>query len=532
MKSKDLRLLLTLSGGRRFLLVSILGAVVSTLLVIANAFLIASIVVGLIYEHPHLFGKVYLLAGVWIAKAIFTPQFERWTLSQASSMKSALRSEITSRPSVLIENSSTELTTLLVKGANSLDIYIGRFIPQMFGASITPLVIIAILFTLDPLSSIIAVVTLPLIPFFGALIGRYTQDSVAKKWRALGTLSSYFEDSLKGIFTLTIFGRVRNQSSRILDMGEQYRRETMKVLRISFLSALVLELCATISVALIAVSIGLRLVNSSMEFFPGLVVLILAPEVYFPLRNAASLFHASADGVEALTSLRAKLDGAKEIQWGTAPLTNARSVSWQEFHNPFTHAVIPAATLLPGSLTLISGPSGIGKTTFLYNLLGVRLDTHVEINESEIHSYVKSSFLKAMAWVPQSPHLLDGSLRDQFSFTETPMTDSEITAVLARASLALDELPQGLDTHVGGATEKSTQISGGQTRRVAIARALAKNPQILIADEPTADLDPRSAKAIYSLLNSLAESGCIVIVISHDLGHDLHITRFIEVGQQ
>jgi len=295
-KSKDLRLLLSRSSSRRLFLVVALAAPISAFIVISNALLLGAIIVGAIYRHPDTFQWILVLAGLWIFRAIFTSTFEHWCSKKASEIKCELRAQTTSALGEIDSLAPSELTALLIKGSNALDIYLGRFLPQLFSATIIPLGVIVTIFLLDPLSALIAVLTLPLIPFFGALIGRYTSDSVAKKWRSLGSLSRYFEDSLQGFITLRIFGRHRSQGERIQQMGDQYTDETMSVLKISFLSALVLELAATISVALIAVSIGLRLVDGNISFIHGLTVLILAPEVYFPLRNAASLFHASADG--------------------------------------------------------------------------------------------------------------------------------------------------------------------------------------------------------------------------------------------
>jgi ABC-type transport system involved in cytochrome bd biosynthesis fused ATPase/permease subunit len=227
------------------------------------------------------------LAALWAFRAIFQSGFEMWCSKQAVTIKREIRAEVTSALDAYAHVPPSLISTLLVKGLNSLDIYLGRFLPQLFFASVTPFVVIATMFLLDPLSGFIAVFTLPLIPIFGALIGKYTADSVNKKWRSLGSLSAYFEDSLRGFVTLKIFGRHKSQAQRIEEMGDRYTQETMTVLRISFLSALALELVATISVALIAVSVGLRLVDSKMGFITSLAVLILAPEVYFPLRNAA-----------------------------------------------------------------------------------------------------------------------------------------------------------------------------------------------------------------------------------------------------
>jgi ABC-type transport system involved in cytochrome bd biosynthesis fused ATPase/permease subunit len=275
-KSTHLRLLLQRGGSRRLFIASFLSAFIWVGIIVVSAIVIARVIVAIINRDSSAFSLIVVLAALWIFRAVFQSSFESWCTLQAVSIKQGIRSEVTSNLDSYSHLPASVITTLLVKGLNSLDVYLGRFIPQMFFASVVPLVVIATLFILDPLSSLIAVLTLPLIPVFGALIGRYTADSVSKKWRTLGSLSSYFEDSLRGFITLKIFGRHTTQSSRIEEMGDKYTRETMKVLTVSFLSALALELAATISVALIAVTIGIRLVNDSIDFTSALTVLILA----------------------------------------------------------------------------------------------------------------------------------------------------------------------------------------------------------------------------------------------------------------
>ena len=419
---------------------------------------------------------------------------------QASALKAELRKSITDSSTAISALPSTELTTLLIKGSNSLDIYLARFLPQMFGAAFTPIAVIVALAWMDVTSAIIAVITIPMIPIFGALIGRYTNDAVQAKWQSLGTLSKYFEDSLRGIYTLAIFGRHKNQGDRIQAMGDRYTDETMMVLRISFLSALVLELAATISVALIAVSIGLRLVSSSMEFFPALAVLVLAPEVYFPLRNAASLFHASADGGAALAQLtEIKKALPKKSEPSEIELSESQGMRWNAWSSPFGVGSLPAGQLLPGKALVIRGASGLGKTTFLNQLIKHQL----AVGNS------------AIGWIPQTPSLIAGTVREIFTLVRPEITDQEITNYLNRVGLLIVDLHNGLDTHIGGLSEKSAQISGGQRRRIAIARALAIKPSVIIADEPTADLDPISAQAILNILREEADRGAMVVTVLH-----------------
>jgi ATP-binding cassette subfamily C protein CydD len=343
---------------------------------------------------------------------------------------------------------------------------------------------------------------------------------VAKKWKSLGTLSRYFEDSLQGFITLRIFGRHRSQSKRIQEMGDQYTDETMSVLKISFLSALVLELAATISVALIAVSIGLRLVDGNISFIHGLTVLILAPEVYFPLRNAASLFHASADGTEILEKLRdveaSKAPRALQISQN---FSNSHSIQWDKWQLEIpgvAQSTIAASGVGRGESLFIVGESGIGKTTFAENLLGMRFDCELTIDDVRLDSEHVRSYQESLGWIPQLPQLAPGTIRDQFQLVMPGITDGEITNKLAELALELSELPFGLDTQLGGSDEKSSQLSGGQLRKIAVARALIRTPFLIVADEPTADLDSHSAAVIMNALRRAVEEGAALICISHD----------------
>lgn len=519
-----------MGSSRKLFFGAVLGAIFNTAIVLSNGFLIGAVIVGLIYHHPNVSTHIALLACLWIFRALFTSQFDRWASLQAACLKMELRNSVLSSKSAILTTPSTHLTTLLVKGSNSLDIYLARFLPQMFGASLTPLVLIVAIATQDLTSAVIALITLPLIPLFGALIGRYTNDAVTAKWQSLGTLSQYFEDSLRGIFTLAIFGRHKSQGERIREMGDRYTDETMKVLRVSFLSALVLELAATISVAVIAVSIGLRLVGGSMDFFPALTVLVLAPEIYLPLRNAASLFHASADGGAALSQL-IELQNAPsdEITSGEEEIGRISSIQWSQWRSPYSQARLGAQNLSSGELLVLRGGSGLGKTTFLNSILGLNSSAEIAFNGREMSAFSERSRYKEIGWIPQSPTLFSGTLRQQFTEVISTMSDSEIEATLNSVGLKLSQLPRGLDTVISGLGEKSGEISGGQRRRVAIARALSVSPSLIIADEPTADLDPQSASEILRVLENCASAGAIVIAVLHAPDQQLQGAREIEM---
>ena len=222
MKSADLRLLLTASGSRRLLSVGILAAVIWSGVLISNAIVISDVIVGIIKHQGGVPHSIVLLGLLWVFRALFQAGFEHWTSSQAIAMKRDLRTATTAAVSSYSRVSPGELSNILTKGLNALDIYLGRFIPQMIFAAIVPFAVMADMYIIDPLSALIAVLTLPLIPFFGALIGRYSADSVSRKWQSLGALSRYFEDSLRGFATLKIFGRNESQSKRIAEIGKKY----------------------------------------------------------------------------------------------------------------------------------------------------------------------------------------------------------------------------------------------------------------------------------------------------------------------
>lgn len=533
MKLKDLRLLLSLGSSRKLFIAAVLAALINTAIVITNGFLIATVITGLIDHRDGIEVSIVELGLLWGARALYISQFDRWASIEASRLKASLRARILGSSEILITTPSTHLSTLLIKGANSLDIYLARFLPQIFSASITPFAVIAVLAFLDQLSALIAILTLPLIPAFGALIGRYTQDSVEAKWRTLGTLGKYFEDSLRGIHTLAIFSRLKGQEARIKKMGDTYTDETMKVLRISFLSALVLELAATISVALIAVSIGLRLVSGSMEFFPALTILVLAPEVYFPLRNAASLFHASADGGEALAQLTEIHGAGTPVESvGGAEVTTINEIAWRDWTSPYGAGQLQSCTLKTGDSLVIRGGSGLGKTTFLTSLLGFGESAKFSINQIDARDCDITSLRRCIGWVPQNPALISGTLRELFQRLDEFVTDESIIEVLAKVGLSLESLPSGLDTEIGGLGEKSATLSGGQMRRVAIARALFISPSLIIADEPTADLDPTSAQDILKVLADCAGKGVIVIAVLHAPDHSIEGAREVEMVQR
>jgi len=538
-KSEELRLLL--SSNRRFVSIIGIAALTWSAIVLANAYLISEIIIRIVQHRPAVPVLIFALGSLWLFRALFQSGFDYYCSTEAVRIKGELRGETTAQVGNFTAVSSSELSNVLIKGLNSLDIYIGRFVPQLIFAAVTPVVVLVAIFTQDILAGVIALLTLPLIPAFGALIGRYSADAVNKKWRTLGTLSKYFEDSMHGFATLKIFGRWQSQGERIEEMGNRYTDETMKVLRISFLSAFALELVATISVAVVAVSIGLRLVSGSIDFHSALLLLLLTPEVYFPVRNAASLFHASQDGTEALRSLAA-IDFEEVLL--PSPVSqkinvkDMQSISWSDWslpHSAVEEVVIPSTRVKRGEMLFLVGESGVGKTTFALNLLGITFNASIKIEDPDglhqLTSEMQDEWQKVIGWIPQNPQLASGSVRDQFILLDANISDIEIETALMSAGLSLNDLPYRLDTHIGRGGESSHAASGGQVRRIAVARALIRKPIVIIADEPTADLDDVSAKIVMDLLRSAQRDGAIVICITHDLSLPSKNERIREIGR-
>ncbi|HEX7405643.1 MAG TPA: ATP-binding cassette domain-containing protein, partial [Candidatus Nanopelagicaceae bacterium] len=307
---------------------------------------------------------------------------------------------------------------------------------------------------------------------------------------------------------------------------KKYSDETMKVLRISFLSAFSLELVATISVAVVAVSVGLRLVTGSIDFRSALVVLLLAPEVYFPLRNAATLFHASEDGTQALRELaRVHRDLEDHFIQADTPIGSVQALSWGEWRfqrNAVETIVIPAGHIRRGEILFLVGESGVGKTHFADNLLGSTFTADVEVETDHgtiaLDHRLQTQWQKLLGWIPQNPQLATGSVRDQFLLLSPTFKDVEIETALGAAGLDLADLPMGLESRIGSSGEQGNAASGGQVRKIAVARALIRQPSVVIADEPTADLDHQSAIKVISLLRQAQRDGAIVICITHDRG--------------
>ena len=503
---------------------AVLGTV-AALLVIAQAQLLAGAISG-VFLHgvrlAQLGGTLTILALVLAGRALAAWAMESSSYRASAAVKSALRGQLIARavelgPRWLTEEQTGRLVTLSTSGIDALDGYFTGYLPQLVLAVVVPLAVIARVAWADPLAGITIAVTLPLIPLFGALVGRATSAYAGRRWRALAVLSHHFLDVVSGLPTLKVFGRARAQREVIGQVTGDYRRATMGTLRIAFLSSLVLELVATVSVALVAVGVGLSLVYGRLDLRTGLIALILAPEAYLPLRQAAAQFHASADGLaaagEALDVIEAagrpSRGGTRQVK---APqLIQVENVSVRHPGRPEPAPDRLSFTARPGEITVLAGPSGYGKSTMVDVLLGFVDVTagRVRVDGADLADLDRDGWRALIGWVPQEPYLFPGTVASNIRLGRPDAPDE---AVAAAAQAAAVDVP--LDRTV---TERGGGLSAGQRRRVALARALLPGRPVLLLDEPTAGLDAQNEARVLDALRAQAAAGRMVLVAAHHL---------------
>ncbi len=396
---------------------------------------------------------------------------------------------------------------------DALDGYFARYLPQLIATAVSMPLLVLVIGWQDLTSGIILVLTLPLIPVFMVLVGWATQAAQKRQWAALSALSRGFLDVVAGLPTLTLFGRQHRQEARIRQVSEEYRSRTMKVLRISFLSGFVLELAASLSVALIAVAIGLRLLGGTLDLSVGLFVLLLAPEAFLPLRNVGAAYHAATEGMEAAANTFEVLDAAGGVD-REAPVTAVGSpgLAFADVGVAYEGREVVSrfsAHVPPGTLAVLSAPSGAGKSSLVAAALGfVTHDGRIAAGGREDGAGRRD----AIAWAGQRPGLLAGTIGENVALGDPHPSARGIADALSAA--AAPELSPDLMVGAGGAG-----LSGGQAQRVAVARALyrleSRSCPVLILDEPTSALDASTEGELVASLRRIADSGVAVLVVSH-----------------
>ncbi|MER8042652.1 thiol reductant ABC exporter subunit CydD [Streptomyces sp. NPDC094032] len=527
MKPIDPRLLHHARATRVFLAAVVVLGLAGAALVIAQAMLIAEVVVGAFQKGlsvSELTTPLLLLAGVAAGRGLVAWLTELAAHRASAAVKSELRGRLLQQaarlgPGWLTGQKAGSLAALATRGVDALDDYFARYLPQLGLAVVVPVAVLARIVTEDWVSAAIIVVTLPLIPIFMILIGWYTQARMDRQWKLLSRLSGHFLDVVAGLPTLKVFGRAKAQAENIRSITADYRRATMRTLRIAFLSSFALELLATLSVALVAVTIGMRLVHGDFDLYTGLVILVLAPEAYLPLRQVGTQYHAAAEGLAAAEEIFEVLESPVP-QGGTGPVPASVRLELDRVtvrHAGRAEPSLDAASLTvePGETVALVGPSGAGKSTLLDVVLGFVAPEEggsVRVGGTDLASLDLEEWRSRIAWVPQRPYLFAGTIAENVRLARPDASDEAVRRALrdAGAEEFVAELPEGTGTVLG---EDGAGLSAGQRQRLALARAFLADRPLLLLDEPTAALDGETEAAVVDAVRRLAAGRTVLLVV-------------------
>ena len=560
MKPLDKRLLAYAQGARSYIGLLVVTGLLSALLVIAQSLLISGSISPVI-DGTKAFADVLSLIGllvlVFALRVIVTYVQEAYGHRAALRVIADLRTQVIRRAGDrgsrwLSAGRTSSTVTLATEALDDLEPYFVKFLPQMIlTVTVTPLTLAVILW-LDWISAIAILVCLPLIPIFMILVGRMTQANSQARLKSMERLSQQLLDLLAGLSTLKALGREQSPRRRVKDLGEDYADKTMRTLYVAFLSGAVLEFLATLSTALVAVEVGLRLVYGNIGLFAGLAIIMLTPEAFKPLREVGAQFHASADGVAACQAafdiLDEPLTGSESEGTNQAPecapgLSTSADVnstrrdapdlrrSAIEIRNlsvkaPGRDTVAPqslSAHIEPGSITALKGPSGSGKSTTVSVLLQLVEPTAgtITIGGTDLNTIDKESLWRQVSWVPQRPVIVPGTVLENAGLKETteanelaqePSDSLRSAAALTGFDAVVASLPEGWNTRLG---QGGVGLSVGQRQRLALTRALVEPRPLVILDEPSAHLDAMSETFVSAAVRELAANGTTVLVIAH-----------------
>ncbi len=459
----------------------------------------------------------------------------------AAAIKERLRGKLLRRviergPVWLGGERAGEITTLAISGLDALDPYFASYLPQLLLASCVPVSVLAAISAVDWLSGLIVVITLPLIPVFGMLIGLSTKAGSSRNWQLLARLSGHFADVTRGLTTLKIFGQAKAQEQIIGQVTEEYRVSVLTSLRVAFLSALVLELAAALATALVAVEVGLRLLYGHLSYSSALFVLLLTPEAFLPLRDAAASFHASSDGMAAASRALAIIDREPTRAAGTSRAPDLRSavISLEDVSCTYGRGehVLSGINLAisPGDRITLAGGNGAGKSSLLSLLLKFLAPSggRVLAGGTNLAAVSAEQWRAQIGWLPQTPALFPCSVRDNIALgrPDASLAEVERAAALAGAAGFIADLPDGYQTVL---SERAARLSAGQRQKIALARVFLTNAPLVLLDEPGAHLDQASAAELQDALERLAD-GRTVVLVTHDLSRFGRIGRLLTVA--
>ena len=542
----DTRLLRQARAARLALILAIVLGLLAGIVIVVQAQLISGIVSGVFLEEATLAGVRPLLIGLLafsLLRAGLTWGGDVAANRVAGRVKRDLRERLVAHllalgPAYARGERSGELTNTLVEGIEALDAYFRQYLPQLALAALIPLTILFFVFPLDWISGLVLLITAPLIPIFMILIGHAADALTKRQWVSLSRMSAHFLDVLQGLSTLKLLGQSRQQIKMIAQISDRYRQTTMGVLRVTFLSALVLEMVGTISTAVVAVQIGLRLLYGQMAFEEAFFILLLAPEFYLPLRNLGLRFHASMAGVAAAQRIFEVLDTEPEVAVVTpadpadSRLGSSFSLRFEEVGYTYREGGHPALdslsfSLAPGQQVALVGPSGAGKSTVAYLLLRFLepQQGRIVVDDLPLGSLSPDGWRQQVAWVPQSPYLFAGTVAGNIRLARPEATPDEVAwaARQAHAEPFIEALPEGYDTAVG---ERGQRLSAGQAQRIALARAFLKDAPLLVLDEATANLDPETEALVQDALAHLLV-GRTALIIAHRLSTVSRVDRIL-----
>ena len=481
-------------------------------------------------------GLLKLMLVVIVVRALTTWGSERFASSLALRIKSDLRTRLVHHLAALnpayTQNQKTgELTATAMEGVEALEAYFSQYLPQVALAAFIPLSILLLVFPLDPLTGVVFLLTAPLIPLFMWLIGKAAESMTQRQWHTLSQLSAYLLDVIQGLTTLKLLGQSLRQSERIHKASDHYRDVTLRVLRIAFLSALALELLSTLSTAVVAVEIGLRLLYARMGFQEALFILVLAPEFYLPLRLLGLRFHSGMSGTSAARRIFEILDTPLPQPSSMTDLTlpapllhikEVHDIRFEQVWHTYAERSLPALSnvsfeMPDGQVTALVGLSGAGKSTLAAMLLRfIEPDQGlIRVDGQPLASIPAAEWRQHLSWVPQMPTLFNGTLAENLLLAKPGASAAELESACQQADLMdfVSTLPLGFSTAIG---ERGTRLSGGQAQRLALARAYLRNAPVLILDEPTSSLDPLQEKRLLESIHSLVH-GRTTLLIAHRL---------------
>jgi ATP-binding cassette, subfamily C, bacterial CydD len=496
---------------RRYLVASVACGVVITGTAIASAVVLAHIVAGIVTEPAsrtlaHWAPSLSILVVLWTVRC--AAQWAQGRLSQrgATAVIADLASQVlrtvTALPPRQLAAERDSAAAVITRGLDGLRPYFTAYLPSLFLAGILTPAAVVVIGVYDISSAAIVLIALPLIPVFMVLIGLVTRERSAASLAAMTTLQSRLLDLVAGIPTLRALDRIGGSVHRIAELSAAHRRSAMATLRIAFLSALVLELLATLGVALVAVGIGLRLVFGEMTLAAGLTALLLAPEVFWPLRRVGVEFHAAQDGKTAADAAFRLLD-TLSVQGAATRTVAARGAT--------IHLDSLDADVEPGLVTVLTGPNGVGKSTLLQAILGLTDAERVLVDGVDVADLDPPAWWRQVAWLAHRPVLVPGSIRDNLELFG-PLSHTEPACRASGFDEVLATLPNGLDTVIG---RGGVGLSLGQRQRLGLARVLGSQAPVLLLDEPTSHLDARMEARVLDAITEKARAGATVLVVGH-----------------